>query len=204
MDDTRSSQTADGPLATAAGFVLIVGNPRSGSTLLGAAIDAHPLAVVANETEGSVNLWRTLPGPEILRTIYERARANAATGRLSEGYRYQIGPAPDVKPDIRLVGDKTWNPTILTLHGNPGLLPSLEERLCGFLGLPVVAEHRAAVARILFERPRRTAEAIPWTAAQRGVIMKRMADYEFLRRYDTDFPGRPGPDGGEREDAEEP
>ena len=30
-------------------FVLIVGNARSGSTLLGAALDGHPRAIVDNE-----------------------------------------------------------------------------------------------------------------------------------------------------------
>ena len=41
-------------------FVLIVGNARSGSTLLGAALDGHPRAIVANEMGESMTLWRGL------------------------------------------------------------------------------------------------------------------------------------------------
>lgn len=268
MNTPPPRETAVDPLATVTGFVLIVGNARSGSSLVGAVLDAHPAAVVANETEGSVNLWRKHTGPEILRLIYDMAARNAAAGRPSEGYRYQIGPPPGAKTELRLMGDKTWNPALLMLHGNPRLLPSLEERLgmpvrlvhairnpfdtiatmhrrsgasledrtrwyfmhcdaaaalqarlpanrfldshhadlladpagelrrlCGFLGLPACDDQRAAVTRLLYDRPRSTADSVPWTAGQIEAVSSRMAGFDFLHRYLSEQPeptaGRP-------------
>lgn len=125
------------PLAAARCFVLIVGNARSGSTLLGAVLDGHPQAVVANESYSSFSLWRNLTGPDILRDVYDNASQMAAEGRLSEGYRYQIGGPPASKDRILIIGDKAWNPSLLLLHGDPGLIRSLEERL----GMPVRLVH---------------------------------------------------------------
>lgn len=54
-----SDCSAVGPthvLRAARCFVLIVGNARSGSTLLGAVLDGHPEAVVANESYSSFTL----------------------------------------------------------------------------------------------------------------------------------------------------
>lgn len=114
-------------------FLLVVGNPRSGSTVLGAVLDAHPAMIVANETRASSTLWRDLDRGAILDGIRENAACAAANGRLSEGYRYQIGPGPDAKGQVRVVGDKIWSPATLLLHGDHGLIPSLEDRI----GVPV-------------------------------------------------------------------
>lgn len=111
-------------------FVLIVGNARSGSTLLGAALDGHPRAIVANEMGDSMTLWRGLSRDEVLARVVGHAGFNASKDRASAGYHYQIGPPPDTKRGVLVAGDKTWNPTLLLLHGNPSLLSSLEERLC--------------------------------------------------------------------------
>jgi hypothetical protein len=118
-------------------FVLIVGNARSGSTLLGAAIDAHPQAVIANESASSNTLWTNLTGAQILADVIENAGMNAASDRSSEGYTYQIGPPPDAKAKLLVAGDKVWNPATLILHGKHDLITSLEARL----GLPLVVLH---------------------------------------------------------------
>jgi len=125
------------PLASTRCFVMIIGNARSGSTLLGAVLDGHPRAVVANESAASFQLWRGWNGPDILRDVLHNASQMAAEGRLSEGYRYQVGLPPEAKPEPLVAGDKVWNPALLILHGNPHLLSSLEERL----GMPVRLIH---------------------------------------------------------------
>lgn len=277
MRTTEPDATSVDPLANMAGFVLIVGNARSGSSLLGAALDAHPAAVVANETDGSRDLWRDLTGPEVLQRIYATAERNAAAGRPSEGYRYQIGPPPGTKTDIRLAGDKTWNPAILMLHGNPGFLPSLEERLgvpvrlvhairnpfdtiatmhrrsgesladrtrwyfmhcdaaaalrerlpatrfreshhadlladpatelrrlCDFLELSHCDDHCSAVTKMLYDRPRRTADLVPWTASQVKAVASRITQFDFLHRYLDETPVTEAPVDGPDIPGEDP
>jgi hypothetical protein len=117
-------------------FVLIVGNARTGSSLLGAIIDAHPLAVVANESAASANFWRDLDRGTILAEIVENSRRNAAAGRPSGGYHYRID-AVDATSDLLVVGDKVWNPATLLLHGDHGLIL----RLAAVLEVPVRIIH---------------------------------------------------------------
>lgn len=108
-------------------FVLIVGNARSGSTLLGSILDAHPNAIVANETSASANFWRGLNRHDILDEIYFNSIKNRISGRMSEGYEYSIQQKVFDESDIFVMGDKVWNPATLLLHGKYALLGSLEE-----------------------------------------------------------------------------
>jgi len=121
------------PFPDLAGFALIVGNARSGSTLMGAVLDGHPRIVIANESAASATFWRGVDGPAILQEVWDNAERNAAAGRPSEGYSYQVGPPPSRKREVAVAGDKVFNPATLLLHGDHGLIPSLEGRL----GVPV-------------------------------------------------------------------
>jgi pimeloyl-ACP methyl ester carboxylesterase len=260
-DDPESATPPAAVLPGLRCFVLIVGNARSGSTLLGAALDGHPRAIVANEMGDSMSLWKGHSRDEVLARVVQHAAHNATTERASAGYRYQIGPPPERKRDVLVAGDKTWNPTLLLLHGNPGLLSSLEERLAvpvrlvyvirnpfdviatmhrrsglsirdrirwyfmhceaaeamrerlpadrfleshhatlladaagelgqvgRFLGLPHDGAHVAAVQSLLFEQPRRTADALAWSPAEIGEIADRIGDFPCLARYADERP----------------
>jgi hypothetical protein len=162
---------------------------------------------------------------------------------------------------VRIAGDKVWNPATLLLHGDHGLIPSLEERLgvpvrivhairdpfdtiatmhrrsgasvadrirwyfihceaaaairermsdgrffdshhadllaspavelerlCGFLGVSVDTEHVTAVARVLFDRPRRTRDGAAWRAADIEAVRAGIARFPFLARYASSEP----------------
>jgi hypothetical protein len=108
------------------GFVLIGGNARSGSTLLGAILDAHPEIVIANETETSSRFWLNTEKQKYFAEVLSNAESNAISDRISAGYRYQIGEPPSRKSRIRFLGDKIWNPSTLLLHGDLNLIPNLE------------------------------------------------------------------------------
>lgn len=118
-------------------FVLVIGNARSGSTLLGAALDGHPQAAIANESTSSKSFWRDLSGEQIVADVLANSADNAAMGRPSAGYSYQVGPSPAGKSTLLIAGDKVWNPATLMLHGQHDLLPSLESRL----GVPLAVIH---------------------------------------------------------------
>ena len=110
-------------------YCLIIGNERSGSTILGSIIDAHPNAVIANETKASQNIWRGLSKESILNEVIENACLNYERGRPSSGYKYQIGNDPSSKELIKVYGDKIWNPATLLLHGDYKLIGNLEKLL---------------------------------------------------------------------------
>ncbi len=110
-------------------FVFVIGNARSGTTLLGAALDSHPSVVLANETDASAHLWRGLDRHAILSQTYSKAIFDHANSRPSEGYTFSAGISPESKTDITVIGDKIHNPTMLYLHGDYTLIPCLAERL---------------------------------------------------------------------------
>ena len=110
-------------------FCLIIGNSRSGSTILGSIVDAHPNAIVANETMASQAFWRGMSKSDILGEIVENSSANYRSGRQSEDYQYQIGSSPESKSSVSVYGDKIWNPATLLLHGDYDLISRLESKL---------------------------------------------------------------------------
>jgi hypothetical protein len=120
------------------GFCLIVGNARSGSTLAGSLLDAHPRICIANEAPSSQRLWRGVERDALLAELVETSRHQAAEGRVSEGYGYAVpGLHHGGGADLRVVGDKVWNPATLLLHGDPGLLKHLE----ACVGVPLYLIH---------------------------------------------------------------
>ena len=110
-------------------FCLIIGNSRSGSTILGSIVDAHPNAVVANETMASQSFWKGMSKGDIISEIVENSAANYRSGRQSEDYQYQIGASPESKSSVCVYGDKIWNPATLLLHGDYDLISKLESQL---------------------------------------------------------------------------
>ena len=119
-------------------FLLIVGSSRSGSTLVGAIIDAHPCAIIANETRASAVFWNGLGRQAILQEILINSDQNRAAGNLSEGYSYAIkGISLKQNQAITVMGDKVWNPATLLMHGDYSLLPRIEQ----LIGVPVKIIH---------------------------------------------------------------
>ena len=125
------------PHASVQTFFLIIGNARSGSTLLGSVIDGHPEAMVGNETIASSTFWRNATRATILDEIQENSRLNRDVGRFSEGYSYLVKKRADLSCSVSVMGDKTWNPATLLLHGDHQLL----DRLRALLGIPIKIIH---------------------------------------------------------------
>lgn len=111
---------------------LIVGCGRSGSTILGAILDAHPEVICANESRASANFWRGYDRDSLFTELHENALAQRASGRQSEGYTYAIAAGNEDAP-IRVVADKTWNPALVMLHGRATLIAELGE----MTGVPI-------------------------------------------------------------------
>jgi len=121
-----------GEIMTPEQFVLVIGNARSGTTVVGAILDSHPEVVCANETKASHVFWRDYDRAAIIEEIEANSRWNRENGRPSSGYNYAIATPPKTGP-ARIVADKTWNPSLLILAGQADLIGSLRERM----GCPV-------------------------------------------------------------------
>jgi hypothetical protein len=137
---SSSTATATAPSAALSqlqALCLIIGNARSGSTLLGALLDRHPHVACANESVASSRFWAGYDRERLLQELLHNAARQRAEGRPSAGYRYAIDGADKPPHQVRLLADKCWNPALLLLHGKPGLVAHLEQ----LLGLPVILVH---------------------------------------------------------------
>lgn len=110
-------------------LALIVGNARSGTTIVGSIVDSHPHMICANESVGSSKFWRGLSRGEIIADIVANSAANYSSGRLSEGYEYRIQTPPKIDDEIDIIADKIWNPALLILAGKRNLIATLSDLL---------------------------------------------------------------------------
>ncbi|KAA6187848.1 sulfotransferase [Thiohalocapsa marina] len=116
---------------------LVIGNARSGSTLIGALLDRHPAVACANESQASEQFWHGYDREALCAELLENAARQRDAGRPSAGYQYGIEGSEKAPSAVRVLGDKIWNPALLMLHGKPDLLAHLGQ----LLGCPVRLVH---------------------------------------------------------------
>jgi hypothetical protein len=120
-------------------FILFIGYPRSGHSILAALLDAHPDIVMGME-------WGILSH---LRLGYRRLQIFSSITRNSKlfrkrkkniwtGYSYRLnGLWQGDYREIKIIGDKFGGHTALTLNENPELLEKLEK----IIKIPIVFIH---------------------------------------------------------------
>lgn len=108
------------------GFLQFVGFPRSGHSLIGAILDAHPEAMVAHELDALGLIEAGVGRRALYRLIQANAEAFAADGRHWNGFCYAVPEArgrPAQPP--RLIGDKKGDWVARRILDNPRLLDRL-------------------------------------------------------------------------------
>ncbi len=119
-------------------FVLFIGYPRSGHSLVGSLLDAHPEAVVAHELHVLRYLRYGFSREQIFALLLERSAQQASAGRAATGYDYEVpGQWQGRFERLRVIGDKRGGTTIRKLSSRPQLLPKLER----VVGLPLHYVH---------------------------------------------------------------
>lgn len=108
---------------------LFVGHVKSGGTLLGAMIDAHPDAVIADEVDVLAQLAAGFRRDELLHTLIRNARHEALKGRVTArrlgGYSLAVpGQWQGRFRQIRVIGESRAGPTTRRLE-DPRLLDEL-------------------------------------------------------------------------------
>lgn len=109
---------------------LFVGHPRSGHTLVGALLDAHPDVVLAQK----LDVLRLATGPGSARAlvgaILTSSSQAARSGRSASGYDYEVpGQWQGRHRTLRVVGDKSAGHTTARLAGPGPTLAALRQRL---------------------------------------------------------------------------
>ena len=85
-------------------FVQFTGFPRSGHSLIGAMLDAHPQAAIAHELDAMGLFAKGVPPRAIAALCLDAARAFRADGQWWNGLSYEMDAPPEGA--LRVVGDK--------------------------------------------------------------------------------------------------
>jgi hypothetical protein len=120
-------------------FCLFIGYPRSGHSLVGSLLDAHPDMVIAHE----LDFLRYLRLPlfrraQLFELIAMRERWFNETGRNWTGFRYQVpGQWQGRVRTLRVIGDKKGGRSTIRLMRRPELL----DRLARVVAMDLAAIH---------------------------------------------------------------
>lgn len=108
-------------------FVQFAGFPRSGHSLIGSIIDAHPEARVSHELDAMGLLNRGMPQTAIFALIDRMAQEFTRHGRYWNGHSYLVpGAHHDTAAPLRVIGDKKGDVAVRWIARNPALLDQLQ------------------------------------------------------------------------------
>ena len=110
---------------------LFIGHPRSGSTLIGALLDAHPEILIATELDALHFVELGTTRQRLYRALVQRAEA--FIGRFDyqwEGYRFQVPNQYQGRATtLRVIGDKKAGATARRFRDDPQLLARFQETI---------------------------------------------------------------------------
>ena len=108
-------------------YVMFIGYPRSGHTLVGFLLDAHPSAVVASQTSALRYFRHGFGAQQTFHLLVENSRQVARTGREQRRYSYDVPNQWQGRFDkLKVIGESTG---LTRLRRNPSLLKFLREKL---------------------------------------------------------------------------
>ncbi|WP_374448935.1 sulfotransferase [Stella sp.] len=179
-------------LSAVAGFVIFVGYPRSGHSLVGALLDAHPEIAIAHELDVLQLHAAGLDRNQILTLLLENSRRLGRLGRRWGEYDYHVpGGAQGRWTRLRLVGDKRGGETSRRLAGDPEAI----DRFGRMIGMPLrflhVVRDPADTAATMVRRAR----ARPGSAdePEARLLGRSLTHYAHLARANARFLARTDP-----------
>ena len=124
----REAPTAGADFAALACYCMFIGYPRSGHSLVGAILDAHPNAVVAHELNALHYLAAGASRLELFWLLRKNAERFAALGRRWGDYDYAIpGQWQGRHAELQVIGDKKGGTSSWLLGEQPELLARLRK-----------------------------------------------------------------------------
>jgi hypothetical protein len=109
-------------------YCMFIGYPRSGHSMVGSLLDAHPEAVIAHEQDALKYLDRGYSRRRLFALLEANAERTARRGRKQTGYSYEIpGQYQGSFTTLRVLGDKKGGRSTARLDSKPELLDRLRE-----------------------------------------------------------------------------
>jgi hypothetical protein len=113
-------------------YGMFIGYPRSGHSLVGSLLDAHPDVAIAHELDALGFLRAGFSRNQLYALILNNSRQIAAVGRTQTGYDYVVpGGWQGRFRRLQVIGDKRGRTSMTRLRRHPELLDRLVNRVGG-------------------------------------------------------------------------
>jgi len=111
-------------------YCMFIGYPRSGHSLIGSLLDAHPDMIIGHELDAMTYIEAGFSKLQIYYLLLENARAFSSSGSMRTGYTYAVPNQWQGKFwTIRIIGDKKGGGSNRRLLDNPELLPLMQKTI---------------------------------------------------------------------------
>ena len=111
-------------------YCLFIGYQRSGSSLVGSLLDAHPNVVIAHELNAMKFFEAKYNKNQIYYLLLQNSQEFARQGRSWSGYSYEVPNQWQGKfSNLQIIGDKKAALSTIKLGQNPQLLPQIRNTL---------------------------------------------------------------------------
>jgi len=108
-------------------FCMFIGYPRSGHSLVGALLDAHPNAVIAHELNALECVEKGFVKERIFRLVLENSQKFAKSGRRWDGYSYKVPSQWQGRfKRLRVIGDKKGGGSTRIISSTPDIFQRLQ------------------------------------------------------------------------------
>ncbi len=108
-------------------YCMFVGYARSGHSLVGSLLDAHPDIVIAHELDALGFIQNGFSRSQLYALILNNSRAISASGREQTGYTYEVpGQWQGRFRTLQVIGDKRGHMSTARLQRRPELIDRLE------------------------------------------------------------------------------
>lgn len=119
-------------------YCMFVGYARSGHSLIGALLDAHPNVIIADQLDALECIQSGIGRHDLFAQLLQNSQSSVQRGRARGGHSYRV---PDQWQGrfttLRVIGDKKGQRATLRLREDPELLWKLRQTV----GLPVKLFH---------------------------------------------------------------
>ncbi len=111
-------------------FCMFVGYPRSGHTLIGSILDAHPNMIIADELNALRYFDNGFGRKQLFYLLLRNSLKAASAGRKRTGYVYRVPDQWQGRYErLQVIGDKMGHAAALRLAADPDLLNRLRQFL---------------------------------------------------------------------------
>jgi hypothetical protein len=117
-------------------FLFFIGHTKSGGTMIGALLDAHPQAIVADELDALKFVQGNYRRDQLFHLLLKDSRREAMKGRVTarrlKAYSFAVPEQWQGRYDkLQLIGDSKAGPTTRRLGAEPALLAQTSRLMSG-------------------------------------------------------------------------